>query len=123
MYESTSQQYKIKTKLVYNILQNVQRGKGFPGGSAGENSPAIQEPQEMWVQFQGQEDLLEEDMATHSSILAWRIPWTGYSPQGCEELDRTESTQHTYTKRKVLDSVVFSGQLSQFEKGLKIILS
>ena len=35
-------------------------------------------------------------MATHSSILAWRIPWTeepkGYSPKGCKELDTTEHT-------------------------------
>ena len=30
----------------------------------------------MWVQSLGQEDPLEEGMATHSSILAWRIPWT-----------------------------------------------
>ena len=35
--------------------------------------PAIQET---WVQSLGQEDPLEEGMATHSSILAWRIPWT-----------------------------------------------
>ena len=41
-----------------------------------ENSPAMQEPQEMWVPSLGQEDPLEEVMATHSSILAWRIPWT-----------------------------------------------
>ena len=32
--------------------------------------------QETWVQSLGQEDPLEEDMATHSSILVWRIPWT-----------------------------------------------
>ena len=32
--------------------------------------------QETWVQFLGQEDLLEKEMATHSSILAWKIPWT-----------------------------------------------
>ena len=32
--------------------------------------------QETWVQSLGQEELLEKDMATHSSILAWRIPWT-----------------------------------------------
>ena len=32
--------------------------------------------QETWVQSLGQEDPLEEGMATHSSILAWRIPWT-----------------------------------------------
>ena len=36
----------------------------------------MQEPQEMWVRSLGQEDPLEEGMATHSSILAWRIPWT-----------------------------------------------
>ena len=37
------------------------------------NLSAKQEMQEMWVWSLGQEDLLEEDMATHSSILAWRI--------------------------------------------------
>ena len=46
--------------------------------------------QEMWVQSLGWEDPLEKEMATHSSILAWEIPWTGdldrnlagHSPQG-----------------------------------------
>ena len=37
------------------------------------NLPAIQET---WVQFLGREDPLEEGMATHCSILAWRSPWT-----------------------------------------------
>ena len=36
----------------------------------------MQETQEMWAQSLGQEDPLEEEMATHSSILAWEIPWT-----------------------------------------------
>jgi len=36
----------------------------------------MQETKEMWVRSLGQEDSLEEGMATHSSILAWRIPWT-----------------------------------------------
>ena len=36
----------------------------------------MQETQEPWLQFLGQEDPLEEEMAAHSSILAWRIPWT-----------------------------------------------
>ena len=40
------------------------------------NPPAMQEPQERQVQSLGQEDPLEEEMATHSSILAWRIPRT-----------------------------------------------
>ena len=47
---------------------------GFPGGSAVKNLPAMQEAKETWVWSLGQEDLLEEGMATHSSILAWRIP-------------------------------------------------
>jgi len=40
------------------------------------NLPAMQEPQETQVQSLGLEDLLEEDIAAHSSILAWTIPWT-----------------------------------------------
>ena len=40
------------------------------------NPPAMQETQEMWVRSLGQEDPLEEEMATHSNILAWTIPWT-----------------------------------------------
>ena len=41
----------------------------------------------MWVQSLGQEDPLEEEMATHSSVLAWKIPWTeepgGVQSMGC----------------------------------------
>ena len=47
--------------------------------------PATQEMQEIWVPSLGGENPLEEGMATHSSILAWRIPWT-------EELSRLQST-------------------------------
>ena len=62
--------------------------------------------QETRVRSLGWEDLLEKEMATHSSSLAWKIPWTekrgrqqsmglqrvgqDYSPWGCKELDRTE---------------------------------
>ena len=49
--------------------------------------------QEAWVQSLGWEDSLEKGMATHSSILAWRIPWTeepgDYSPWGRKEWDMT----------------------------------
>ena len=59
------------------------------------NLPIVQEIQEMQVQSLGQEDPLEEGMATHSSILSWRIPWTvnlaGCSPWGRKELARTEA--------------------------------
>ena len=46
----------------------------FPGGSAVKNLPAMQKTQEIWVQSLGWDDPLEKEMATHFSILAWRIP-------------------------------------------------
>ena len=59
-----------------------------------QNQPAMQETR---VKSLGWEDPLEEGMATHSSILAWRTPWTeetaGYSPRGCKESDTTEATE------------------------------
>ena len=45
----------------------------FPGGSDVNNLPAMQES---WVQSLGRKDSLEKEMATHSSTLAWKIPWT-----------------------------------------------
>jgi len=73
----------------------ARMNRGFPGGSVVKYPPAMQEPLETQVQFLGQEDPLEEGMATHSSILAWRIPWTEpgrLSPQGHKESDMTEVT-------------------------------
>ena len=49
---------------------------GFPSGSAVKNPPPMQEMQETWVRSLGREDPLEEEMAAHSSILAWEIPGT-----------------------------------------------
>ena len=61
--------------------------QGFPGGAVVENPSAMQEMQETWVQSLGQE------MATHSNILAWEIPWTeepdGLQSMGRKELGRT----------------------------------
>ena len=55
---------------------------------------------ETWVQSLGQEDPLEKEMTTHSSILAWRIPWTeapgGYSPWGHKESDLTLLLSHLF---------------------------
>ena len=49
--------------------------------------------QEMWIRYLGREDPLEEGMATHSSILAWRVPWTeelgGLQFMGNKESDMT----------------------------------
>ena len=56
----------------------------------------------MWVRSLGQEDPLEEGMAIHCNILAWKIPWTeetcGLQSIGCEESDTTEVTQHACTQ-------------------------
>ena len=74
---------------------------GFPGGSAVQNLPAVQKTQETWVSFLGWEDPLEEGMATHSSILAWRIPWTelgGLQSMGLQrvgQLKRLSVHEHT----------------------------
>ena len=57
---------------------------------------SVKSPPAMWeasVRSLGQEDPLEKEMATHSSILAWRIPWrslVGYSPWGHKESDTTK---------------------------------
>ena len=53
----------------------------------------MQETQETWVQSLGREDPLEEGIATHFSILAWRIPWTE-KPGGPQSIgsDMTEAT-------------------------------
>ena len=57
-----------------------------PVAQLAKNRSAIQET---WVQSLGWEDPLEKGTATHSSFLAWRIPWM-CSPWGCRESDTTE---------------------------------
>ena len=54
----------------------LQLGSSWGGAPWVKNPPAMQETQETWVQSMGWVDPLEEDMATYSSILAWRIPRT-----------------------------------------------
>ena len=75
--------YSISWLLIYFI--------GFSDGSEVKNLPARQE---IWVCSLGQEDALEKDMATHSSILGWRIPWIeepgGVQSMGLQELDTTQ---------------------------------
>ena len=63
---------------------------------AAKNPPAMQETR---VRSLSREDPLEKRMATHSSILAWIIPWTdaGYNPQGHKESDMTEQLIHFQT--------------------------
>ena len=58
------------------ILFRFNEKGGFPGGSMVKNLPSVQETQKMQLQSLNWEDPLEEEMATHSNILAWEIPWT-----------------------------------------------
>ena len=73
------------------IWSNVRAWKGFPGKRI---CLTVQKTWEAPILSLSQEDALEEEMATHFSILAWRIPWTeelaGYSPLGHKESDTTE---------------------------------
>ena len=74
---------------------------GFPGGASGKELPT-QETQETRFRSLGQKDSLEEEMATHLSILAWGIPWTE-EPGGLQFIasqrvsDMTEATQQACT--------------------------
>ena len=68
--------YSMVQKGILYVTQIVEI-LGFSRGL--KNLPAMQETLEMWVQSLGQGDSLEKEMATHSSILAWKIPWTEVS--------------------------------------------
>ena len=68
----TSRQFVFKLAIHRSPLEKKGEG-GFPGTQLVKNLPAMQETQ---VQSLGGEDSLEKGMATHSSILAWRIPRT-----------------------------------------------
>ena len=63
---------------------------GFPGGSAVKTPPAKQETGETRVWSLGWEDPREKEMATHSSILAWEIPWTE-EPGGLQSMGSQNS--------------------------------
>ena len=60
--------------MIYDFIINFK--PAFPVTQWVKNPPAVQETQETQVQSLVREHPLEEGMATHSSILAWKIPWT-----------------------------------------------
>ena len=77
----------------------------FPGGAAVRIPLSEQDTQETWAQSLGREDPLEEEISTHSTILAWEIPWTKdkgpYNQKGCKELDMTKHAHmHTHILKK-----------------------
>ena len=79
----------------------------FPGGSAGKESAML----ETRGLIPGREDPLEKGMATHSSILAWRIPWTekpdGLQSMGPQELDTSEQLNTNMHASGVLSEVIW----------------
>ena len=72
----------LQPNLYCHIWLHLLYHMGFPVAQLVKNLPTVRET---WVRYLGWEDPLEESMATHSSILAWRIPWI-------EEPGRLEST-------------------------------
>ena len=75
------------------------------------NLPAMPETQETWVRSLGREYPLEKGMATHSSILAWRIPWTeksgGLQSMGSQRVGHDRATNTTTTAVDSQDCVSF----------------
>ena len=74
------------------LLRNLHVGqeatvRTWTGSKLVKNLPAMQETQ---VRFLGWEDLLEKEMATHSHILAWRIPWTE-EPGGLQSMESSQT--------------------------------
>ena len=67
----------------------------FLGGAVVKNLLAIQK---MWVRSLNKEDTLEEEMAAHSSVLAWKIPWTeqsgGLQSMGCKRIEYDLATNN-----------------------------
>ena len=74
----------------------------------------LSEMQEMRVRSLGWEDPLEKEMAAHSSILAWKIPWSwslvGYRPWGRKELDMTERFHFHFSKIRVILQLRWEGE-------------
>ena len=68
------------------------------------------EMQEMWVPFQGWEDLLKEGMVSHSSILAWRFPWTedpgGKQSMESQKVGHDWVAEHTRTRARCVSQVL-----------------
>ena len=82
--------------------------KALPGGSVGKESTcsAADTGRRRFSPSLGREDPLEEEMANHSSILAWEIPWTeepGGLQSNAKELDTSEHTQTKFTPQQRAD--------------------
>ena len=93
MYDLKNSYYLLNTYYVTSLTYYV----AFLVAQTVKHLPAMQETQ---LQSLGWEDPLEKEMATHSSTLAWKIPYqfrlVGYSPWGRKESDTTEQLHFLY---------------------------
>ena len=82
------------------MISIIKKNLSFPGDSVVKNPPA---KQETGVQSLGQENPLEKKMATHSSILAWEIPWTEepgrLQSRMSQKVRQGLATEHTHTTK------------------------
>ena len=80
----------------------IKLSLGFPGGSVVNNLLAMQEMwQESWLWSLGQEDALEEQTATHSTILVWEIPWIEV-PGGLQSMESQRVRHNLVTEHAKL---------------------
>ena len=86
----------------------IEVSLGFPGGTVIKNLPANTEDARDSICSLNQDDPLEQEMASHSSILAWKIPWTeepgGYSPWKCKN---TTEQLNTHTHQSIAVPIIF----------------
>ena len=82
--------------FIQNVFTEDYYQVSFPSGSMLKNVPAMQGT---WVQSLGWENLLEKEMATYSSVLVWKIPWTeesdGLQSTGLQSQTRLRNSMHT----------------------------
>ena len=119
---SQEQDYHTELKMNWNMLWAFEHlllyeprsgnSMGFPGGSVVKNLPAMQGTQ-LWSL--GQEDALDKGMATHSSILAWRIPGTEepgrLQSMGSDTTEMTKQQQQQQQQGMVYSKNCFSSHL------------
>ena len=103
-------------RLSYKVLRKYM---DFPVAQEVKNPPAMQKTQKARVQSLGQEDPLEKDMATPSSILVWKISWTeepdGLQSKGSQSVAHNWTTKHTHT-RNFISLMLTSDEGKQWAK-------
>ena len=102
------------------VFLSTRRATGsFPGGAVVKTPPAVQKWR--WVQSLGQEDPLEKAMATHSSILAWRIQWTeepgGLQSIGLQRVRHDWATEHAHMSKGTTKALLDCDPLWQISLG------